>query len=154
MSSVSFREKLETRVQKVQSLLCVGLDPHVSQLKAATPASAREFCAKIIAETHPYAACFKPNIAFFEYFGQEGISVLHDIINLIPEDIPVILDAKRGDIDTTAQAYADAAFKGTRSDSITLSPYMGWDSISPFVTNAYKGKGAFVLCKTSNNSSS
>lgn len=119
-------------------------------------------------------ACFKPNVAFFEYFGQEGVAVLHDVLNLIPEDIPVILDAKRGDIDTTAQvflhsisctlhnsmanistkAYADAAFKGTRADSVTLSPYMGWDSISPFVTNAYKGKGAFVLCKTSNKSSS
>ena len=82
-----------------------------------------------------YAAAFKPNSAFFESFGPEGIQALHDVCASIPKDIPVILDAKRGDIESTAQAYADSAFSIPNVNAVTLSPYMGIDSITPFLTN-------------------
>lgn len=78
---------------------------------------------------------------------------MQEVIAAIPKDIPVILDCKRGDIDTTAQAYATAAYDVFQADCVTLNPYMGWDSIQPFVTGNYGGKGAFILCKTSNKSS-
>lgn len=97
-----FLVKLEERVAKANSLLCVGLDPHVSQLPEPTVAAAEEFCLRIISNAHPYAAAFKPNSAFFECFGAAGFDALIKVIESIPNDIPVILDCKRGDIDTTA----------------------------------------------------
>ncbi|KAJ1397745.1 orotidine-5-phosphate decarboxylase/orotate phosphoribosyltransferase, partial [Ochromonadaceae sp. CCMP2298] len=151
--SEHFFDKLAKRVQTSNSLLCIGLDPHVGQLPEATPQAAYDFCLKIVTETHPYAACFKPNCAFFERFGGPGVEALKNLIAAIPKDIPVLLDCKRGDIDTTAQAYAHAAYDALGADSVTLSPYMGWDSVAPFVTGQFANKGAFVLCKTSNNSS-
>jgi len=151
--SVKFFEKLQKRVDSSKSLLCIGLDPHVSQLTEATAASAEAFCLKIIKETHPYAAAFKPNSAFFEAFGPEGFETLSRVIKAIPDDIPVILDSKRGDIDTTAQAYATSSYDIFNASAVTLSPYMGWDSVQPFVAGQYQDKGAFILCKTSNKSS-
>eukprot|EP01039_Chlorochromonas_danica_P006429 gene6429-7090_t len=149
----TFIKKLEERVAKSNSLLCIGLDPHVSQLPEPSATAAAAFCSRIIQESHPYAAAFKPNSAFFECFGAEGFAALQAVIKEIPSDIPVILDCKRGDIDTTAAAYASSAYDVFGADCVTLNPYMGWDSIKPFVTGAYEGKGAFVLCKTSNPSS-
>ena len=155
---MSFFELLEARVAACNSLLCIGLDPHVGQLKredggAPTAEDARDFCLRIICESHPYAAAFKPNSAFFECFGASGFSALNEVIAAIPEDIPIILDVKRGDIESTAQAYASAAYDFFHVGSVTIAPYMGWDSISPFITGKYAGKGVFVLCKTSNKSS-
>eukprot|EP01035_Chromulina_nebulosa_P031914 gene31914-42574_t len=151
-TAASFEEKLLQRVQSSDSLLCIGLDPHISQLSSPDAQSAINFCLEIIEKTAPYAAAFKPNSAFFELFGSTGIDALVTVLKSIPTDIPVILDCKRGDIDTTAQAYAGAAFEIAPADAVTLNPYMGWDSLKPFLTNAYEGKGAFVLCKTSNPS--
>jgi uridine monophosphate synthetase len=95
------------------------------------------------------AACaFKPNSAFFEAFGGEGFEALREVIAYVPDDIPVILDAKRGDISSTAEAYAKAAFEVLGATAITLNPYLGFDAVFPFLN--YSGKGAFVLCKTSN----
>jgi uridine monophosphate synthetase len=148
-----FFEKLQTRVEKCNSLLCIGLDPHVSQLSVKTAEEAAAFCIKIIEQTHPYAAAFKPNSAFFEAFGAKGFEALISVMKSIPADIPIILDNKRGDIDTTAQAYASAAYDVFDATAVTLSPYMGWDSVQPFVTGKYANKAAFVLCKTSNPSS-
>jgi len=148
-----FFNNLEERVKKSNSLLCIGLDPHISQLKEPTPEAALSFCINIINETHPYAAAFKPNSAFFEAFGSSGFEALTKVINAIPKDIPIILDCKRGDIDTTAQAYATYAYDIFQSSAVTLSPYMGWDSVQPFVTGNYENRGAFILCKTSNPSS-
>jgi uridine monophosphate synthetase len=108
---------------------------------------------KIIHESHEYAAAFKPNIAFFECFGEAGFAALKEVMQAIPKDIPILLDCKRGDIDTTAQACAMAAYDVFEADAVTLSPFMGWDSINPFVTGKYENKGAFILCKTSNKSS-
>tara|TARA_B110000090_G_C13210929_1_gene380811 strand:- start:190 stop:780 length:591 start_codon:yes stop_codon:yes gene_type:complete len=129
---MSFFEKLEQRVEASGSLLCIGLDPHLKDCPSVEEALA--FCIDIIEQTHPYAACFKPNCAFFEQHGQEGTRALIEVIEKIPEDIPVILDCKRGDIDTTAQAYARSAYevlspRASSATAVTLSPYMGWDSV-------------------------
>jgi uridine monophosphate synthetase len=146
---------LERRVDDCSSLLCVGLDPHVSDLSHPTAASARDFCLNLVRATAPYAAAFKPNAAFFEVFGAEGWVALKEVIAAIDAEskrlgslIPVILDAKRGDISSTAEAYAKSAFETLGAHCITLSPYLGKDSIDPFL--GYPEKGVFLLCKTSN----
>ena len=151
----TFFSFLEKRVDDCSSLLCVGLDPHVSELKSPTPASALDFCLNLVKQTAPYAAAFKPNAAFFEVFGAEGWTALKQVIEAIDEEskrlgslIPVVLDAKRGDIASTAEAYAKSAFETLGAHCITLSPYLGKDSIDPFLN--YPEKGVFLLCKTSN----
>jgi len=151
----TFFSFLAKRVDDCSSLLCVGLDPHPSDLPAATAEAARAFCLNIIKATARYAAAFKPNAAFFELYGAEGWVALKDAIAAVQEEsyrmgsmIPVILDAKRGDIASTAEAYAKSAFESLGAHAITLSPFLGKDSIDPFL--AYKEKGVFLLRKTSN----
>src|SRR6476661_4845486 len=151
----SFFSFLEKRVDDCSSLLCIGLDPHIPDLKEPNAASAREFCLNLVKQTSRYAAAFKPNAAFFEVFGAEGWIALKDVVDAIQEEsnrmgsmIPVILDAKRGDIASTAEAYAKSAFENLDVDCITLSPYLGKDSIEPFIQKSEKG--VFLLCKTSN----
>jgi len=145
---VPFFSLLEERARRVDSLLCVGLDPHPDDLSAPTPQAARDFCLRLIDTTADQAAAFKPNAAFFEAFGPEGVEVLRQVIAAVPEDIPVILDAKRGDIASTAQAYARAAFQVLGAGAVTLSPYLGYDSLEPFLDDP--ARGVFLLCKTSN----
>ena len=156
---VSFFDTLDARCKLIDSILCVGLDPHevdVQKVAAATGLSpakaAQNFCENIIEATSHVAAAYKPNAAFFEALGAEGVSALHRVIAHIPDNIPVLLDAKRGDISSTATAYADACFKVARANAITVHPYMGRDSISPFAKPS-PAQGVFVLCKTSNPSS-
>jgi len=151
----TFFSFLEKRVDDCSSLLCVGLDPHVNDLSAPTAASALDFCLNLVKQTAPYAAAFKPNAAFFEVFGAEGWTVLKQVIDAIKHEsqrmgsmIPIILDAKRGDIASTAEAYAKAIFETLGAHCVTLSPYLGKDSIDPFIQNSEKG--IFLLCKTSN----
>jgi orotidine 5'-phosphate decarboxylase subfamily 2 len=151
----SFFSFLEKRVDDCSSLLCIGLDPHVSLLPEPSAASALDFCLRLVKATAPYAAAFKPNAAFFEVFGPEGWSALKQVIEAVQEEsdrrgsmIPVILDAKRGDIASTAEAYAKSAFEQLGAHAITLNPYLGRDSIEPFIQNSEKG--VFLLCKTSN----
>jgi uridine monophosphate synthetase len=151
----SFFSFLEKRVDDSSSLLCVGLDPHIPDLKEPTAASALDFCLTLVKQTAPYAAAFKPNAAFFEVFGAEGWVALKQVIEAIQKEslrlgsmIPVILDAKRGDIASTAEAYARSAFDSLGAHCITLNPYLGKDSIDPFIQNSEKG--VFLLCKTSN----
>jgi uridine monophosphate synthetase len=151
----SFFSFLEKRVDDCSSLLCVGLDPHVSDLPEPTPAAALTFCLSLVKQTAPYAAAFKPNAAFFEYFGAEGWTALKQVIDAIRDEsnrlgsmILVILDAKRGDIASTAEAYAKSAFEYLGAHAITLNPYLGKDSVDPFIGNPEKG--VFLLCKTSN----
>lgn len=151
----TFFSFLERRIDDSSSLLCVGLDPHIPDLKEPTAASALDFCLNLIKQTAPYAAAFKPNAAFFEVFGAEGWTALKHVIEAISEEsvrlgsrIPVILDAKRGDIASTADAYAQSAFETLGADCITLNPYLGKDSIDPFIKD--HEKGVFLLCKTSN----
>ena len=151
----SFFTLLEKRVADCSSLLCIGLDPHVSDLSAPTADAALAFCLNLVKKTAPYAAAFKPNAAFFEQFGAPGWAVLKRVVDAVQEEshrlgslIPVILDAKRGDIASTAEAYAKSAFTTLGVHAITLSPYLGKDSIDPFLTNGEKG--VFLLCKTTN----
>jgi orotidine 5'-phosphate decarboxylase subfamily 2 len=151
----TFFSFLSKRVDDCSSLLCVGLDPHPSDLPAPTADAARTFCLRLVEATAPYAAAFKPNAAFFELYGPEGWAALKDVVAAVQKQsdrlgsmIPVILDAKRGDIASTAEAYAKSAFEHLGVHAITLNPYLGKDSIDPFL--AYKEKGVFLLCKTSN----
>lgn len=151
----TFFSFLEKRADDCSSLLCVGLDPHLSDLPSPTAASARDFCLNLVHQTSRYAAAFKPNAAFFEVFGAEGWTALKEVIEAIGEEsarmgsrIPVILDAKRGDISSTAEAYAQSAFEHLGADCITLNPYLGKDSVEPFIKDSEKG--VFLLCKTSN----
>ena len=145
---MSFFSRLEDRARQVDSLLCVGLDPHMPDLPAPTAQAARAFCLRLIEATSEYTAAFKPNSAFFEAFGPQGIAVLYDVIAAVPASIPVILDAKRGDIASTAGAYAQAAFQALGAGAVTVSPYLGRDSVEPFLADGEHG--IFLLCKTSN----
>lgn len=156
----TFFSFLERRVDDCSSLLCIGLDPHIPDLVRAdghppTAASALDFCLTLVKQTAPYTAAFKPNAAFFEIFGAEGWTVLKQVIEAVSDEskrlgslIPVILDAKRGDISSTAEAYAQSAFEHLGAHCITLNPYLGKDSIDPFIKD--HEKGVFLLCKTSN----
>jgi uridine monophosphate synthetase len=144
----SFFHRLEDRVKEIDSILCIGLDPHPAEITAATRQGLVEFCERLIGATIPYAAAYKPNAAFFELLGAEGWLALQDVLAMIPQEIPVILDAKRGDIASTADAYAKSAFEHLKVDAMTLNPYLGKDSIAPFLS--HKEKGVFLLCKTSN----
>ena len=147
----SFFSRITRRAETAHSLLCVGLDPHPDSLDSPSAEAAREFCVRLIDATAEHACAFKPNSAFFEAFGAPGWTALGDVIASIPEDIPVILDAKRGDIASTAQQYARAAFDLLGADAITVSPYLGTDAVQPFLVDPERG--AFLLCKTSNPAS-
>jgi uridine monophosphate synthetase len=145
---MGFFSRLEERVRQSDSLLCVGLDPHLADLSAPTVEAARLFCQRLVEATADLAAAYKPNMAFFEVFGAAGLRLLEGLIADLPAGVPVILDAKRGDIASTAQAYALAAFQTLHADAITLNPYLGHDSLTPFL--ASPDHGVFLLCKTSN----
>lgn len=145
---MDFFDRLTQRVRDVDSLLCVGLDPHLELLSEPTIEAARDFCTRIIEATVPLACAYKPNAAFFEVFGAKGWQVLKDVIAAVPDGIPVLLDAKRGDIASTAYAYAQAVFDELGADAVTLHPYLGRDAIEPFVQDPERG--VFLLCKTSN----
>jgi len=144
----SFFARITARTQEARSLLCVGLDPHPEFLTTPSAASARDFCLKLIEATADLACAFKPNSAFFEVFGAPGWAALGDVIAGVPDQIPVILDAKRGDISSTSYHYARAVFQQLGADAVTVSPYLGHDSIEPFLEDP--SRGAFLLCKTSN----
>jgi len=155
----TFFSFLTRRVDDCSSLLCVGLDPHPADLPSPTAQAAREFCMRLVKAAAPFAAAFKLNAAFFEMYGADGWAALKEVIQAIQVEsdrlgsrIPVILDAKRSDIASTAEAYARSAFLQLAADAITLNPYLGRDSIEPFL--GYKEKGVFLLCKTSNPGSS
>ncbi len=154
--AASFFSLLEKRVRKVDSLLCIGLDPRAADLPVdsdeITPEAmaerAGDFCLRLIDACAGAAAAFKPNSAFFEAFGPAGLEVLAQVIQAIPPGIPVILDAKRGDIASTAEAYAQAAFQMLGAQAVTVNPYLGRDALEPFLRDPKHG--AFLLCKTSN----
>jgi uridine monophosphate synthetase len=144
----SFFTRLDERARRIGSLLCVGLDPHPQDLPAPTAQAARDFSLRLIEATADVALAYKPNAAFFEAFGAEGWQALSEVIAAIPEDTPVVLDAKRGDISSTADAYARSVFETLKAQAVTLNPYLGYDSLKPFIKDP--SHGAFLLCKTSN----
>ncbi|HDL03415.1 MAG: orotidine-5'-phosphate decarboxylase [Candidatus Zixiibacteriota bacterium] len=136
---------------KNKSMLCVGLDLDQKRLPSEYATAIKgwyDFATAIIDATKDIVCAYKPNLAFFEERGPEGISLLEKIIQKIPDDIVVIADGKRGDIGNTAAHYAKAMFERMNADWVTINPYMGYDSIRPFLD--HKGKGAFILCLTSN----
>lgn len=148
---MTFIEKIQKRVETIKSHLCIGLDIDLDRIPEEFKAKANPLLAfnkHIINKTKRFTAAYKPNIAFYEQYGLKGMKVLKKTIEYIPDEIAVILDAKRGDIGNTAKAYAKAAFEDLGADAITLAPYMGKDSISPFLE--YKDKFAYILCLTSN----
>jgi orotidine-5'-phosphate decarboxylase len=142
---MSFISKLLSATKKNESLLCIGLDPDRDLIAGG---DILQFNKAIIDATHDLVCAYKPNLAFYEALGIEGISILHKTIEHIGPDIPIIGDAKRGDIGNTARAYAKTLFSGFGFDATTVSPYLGLDSIEPFID--YRDKGIFILCRTSN----
>lgn len=144
---MGFWSKLEESIARRDSLLCVGLDPHPDGLPERYR-SVAHFMRDIVSQTADYACVFKPNIAFFEALGQPGWDALRETLAAIPQDIPVILDAKRNDISSTAAAYARAVYDELGADAVTINPYLGSDGVEPFL--AYRERGVFLLCKTSN----
>jgi orotidine-5'-phosphate decarboxylase len=142
---MSFAQRLQQRIEQTGSRLCVGLDPRPGDGGAA---SARNFLKQVIEETTPWAAAFKPNMAYFEAMGIEGIRLLEDLLANMPAEVPVILDAKRSDIGETQKYYAQGYFAGWNVDAVTLNPFLGYDSIEPFLD--WEGKGVYLLAVTSN----
>jgi len=149
---MKFTQALDGAIQKNKSQLCVGLDVDFSKIGKdflGQNDPIFKFNKYIIDETCDLVCSYKPNIAFYEAYGLYGIEALIRTIEYIKEkEIPVILDAKRGDIGHTAEAYAKSVFEVYKADAVTVNPYMGHDSIEPFVS--YQQKGVFVLCLTSN----
>jgi orotidine-5'-phosphate decarboxylase len=150
---MNFLEKLVTASRRQNSLLCVGLDPEPNRLPVqlrtgpVTTAVIR-FCRTIIEVTSPYVSAYKPNLAFFEALGPGGMQAFQEVLGAIPAHVPVIADAKRGDIGNTARNYAGALFDVYGCDAATVNPYLGYDSVAPFL--AYREKGVLLLCRTSN----
>ncbi|QTN32234.1 orotidine-5'-phosphate decarboxylase [Akkermansiaceae bacterium] len=140
-----FTEKLQQRIKSSGSRLCVGLDPRPGEHGADY---AKDFLIRVIGETSVWAAAFKPNMAYFEAMGIDGIRVLEEILAEVPEEIPVILDAKRSDIGETQKYYAQGYFNGWNVDAVTLNPFLGYDSIEPFLD--HPGKAVYLLAVTSN----
>lgn len=148
-----FSARLKSAIQRTQGCLCVGLDVDPAKLpKGIAPdgQGVLKFCRAVVEATRDLAAAYKPNIAFFEALGTQGFEILELLRQSVPHDALFVLDAKRGDIGNTSQAYAKAAYGILRSDAITLSPYMGKDSVDPFLD--HPGTCSFVLCLTSNPS--
>lgn len=143
---MNFTEKLVSAIRRNKSLLCVGLDPDPALMPDKV--GIFEFNRAIIDATADLVCAYKPNMAFYEALGNAGLDALKRTVDYIPEGIPVIGDAKRGDIGNTAKAYARALFDILNFDATTVNPYLGFDSIEPFIE--YRDKGVFILCRTSN----
>lgn len=147
-------QELFQHILNKRSFLCVGLDPEISRLPAAVATAADpifEFNRQIIDATHKYTVAYKPNFAFYESYGQKGMAALAKTvryINKLDTNIFIIADAKRGDIGNTSKMYARAVFTEMPFDAVTVAPYMGEDSVTPFLS--YPGKWAIILALTSN----
>lgn len=138
--------------EKNSSCLCIGLDPEPSKIPSSVANSKTpiyDFLARIVDRTYDLVCAYKPNMAFFEAFGLEGQAQLLSVIEHIKQtDVPIILDGKRGDIGNTARMYASAMFDRFGAQAVTINPYLGMDSVEPFIER--KDKGIFILCLTSN----
>jgi len=149
---MTFLDRLRAATEKHQSLLCIGLDPEPARFPpgiAPGAAGIHDFCARIVEATAHLVCAFKPQIAYFAAHRAEGeLERLIARIRAVAPHVPVILDAKRGDIGSTAEQYAREAFERYGADAVTLSPFMGLDSITPYLR--YQDKGVFLLCRTSN----
>lgn len=150
-TKINSASQLYSEITKKQSFLCVGLDPDPAKIPSSFGkgvAAMEKFCKEIVRVTKHVAVSYKPNLAFFELYGAEGWSALERIVQDIPEECLVIADAKRGDIGNTASKYADAMFDTLGADAITVAPYMGADSVTPFIER--DDKWTILLALTSN----
>lgn len=151
-SGMTFLDMLRAAERQNHSMLCVGLDPEPAKFPAAMKGDATkiyDFCAAIVDATADLVIAWKPQIAYFAaHRAEEQLEQLVAHMRRVSPQVPVILDAKRGDIGSTAEQYAKEAFERYGADAITLSPFMGFDSLQPYLK--YHGKGAFLLCRTSN----
>jgi len=149
---MTFLDMLGAAERQNDSLLCIGLDPDPARFPGALQGDARriyDFCAAIVDEVADLAIAFKPQIAYFAaHRAEDQLERLVAHMRRAAPQVPVILDAKRGDIGSTAEQYAIEAFERYGADAVTLSPFMGFDSVAPYLK--YHGKGAFLLCRTSN----
>ncbi len=142
---VNFLEKLLQAARSNRSLLCIGLDPDPELMPRV---DVLQFNREIIDATSDLVCAYKPNLAFYEALGIEGLRALERTVAHVPEAIPVIGDAKRGDVSSTARAYARALFDTFGFDAATVNPYLGYDSLEPFID--HREKGVFIVCRTSN----
>jgi len=148
---VAFLEKLLAASRRNHSLICIGLDPEPERLPAHLrdqPDAILAFNRAIIKATADLVCAYKPNLAFYERLGPAGLSILQETLGFIPNHIPTIGDAKRGDTDNTARQYARALFEIYGFDAVTVNPYLGYDSLRPFLE--YQEKGILIVCRTSN----
>jgi orotidine-5'-phosphate decarboxylase len=143
---MNFIDKLQNATRKNRSLVCVGLDPDLKLMPEKI--SVADFNKTIIEATSDLVCAYKPNLAFYEALGDEGMQALKLTLKAIPSNIPVIADAKRGDIGNTSKAYAKALFEVYGFDAATVNPYLGSDAVEPFIQ--FNEKGVFILCRTSN----
>ncbi len=141
---MTYTEKLAARISQAETNLCVGIDPRPDQITG----DLETFVRSVIEQTAPYAAAFKPNIAYFEAYGAEGVTVLERALADVPSDIPIVLDVKRSDIPETMKYYAEAYFGKWNVDAVTLNGLMGKDSVEPFLQDP--AKGIYLLAVTSN----
>ena len=153
---MSYLDHLRVRAKKAKSIVCMGMDPIIEKIpiKGEPCRIIEEFYIHILKEmnirnSHP--AIIKPNIAYFEQYGIDGLNALKSIISQYKSSgIPILLDAKRGDIGKTSTAYAKSVFEFWDSDAVTIAPYMGSDSVEPFIEWCDQEKGVYILCRTSN----
>lgn len=141
---MTYAETLSARIQLTGSALCVGLDPRPD----LTEGNIADFLRRLVGETAEYAAAFKPNIAYFEAMGLPGLRILDQLLSEMPKEVPVILDAKRSDIGETQKYYARSYFEQWDVDAVTLNPFLGYDTLEPFLDR--DGKGIYLLAVTSN----
>src|SRR5438094_809889 len=150
-SNMSFKAKLHASEDATGSLLCLGLDPEPDLLPPSverSPAGIATFVRTIVEAVADSVSSYKLNLAFYERWGREASWLLDQAMAALPKDRPVIFDAKRGDVGSTAQAYAHATFEAWGADAITVHSYLGYDSVAPFL--AHKDKEVFIVCRTSN----
>src|SRR5574343_1337880 len=149
---MSFNRMLAQATARHESLLCVGLDPDPARFPADMKGDASrifDFCARIVDATKDLVCAFKPQIAYFAaHRAEDQLERLMAYVKRTAPEVPVILDAKRGDIGSTAEQYAKEAFERYQADAVTLSPFMGFDTIEPYLR--WPDKGAILLCRTSN----
>lgn len=145
---MDFMQRLNAAVERNNSLLCVGLDTEAGQVRARYGLEQAQYNRRLIEATSDLVCAYKPNLAFYEAQGIDGLRALEQTLAAIPSHIVTIADAKRGDIGTTAEQYAAAWLGRFGFDAITINPYMGWDAVAPFAADP--ARGVFLLCLTSN----
>jgi len=154
----SYLQLLRDSAKERSSIVCFGIDPDIAQMPGSTAMLPREervvsYYSQIIdaaLEQSLAISALKPNYAYFAQYGFDGLRALKSLIDKYKGKLPIILDGKRGDIGKSSEAYAKEAFDFWNADSLTISPYMGYDSISPFLSRCKEGKGVYILCRTSN----